>query len=246
MIVGSFASFLLAGVIGILSSRLPIDKTLMLFPILSGFFGISVLIVQIKSRSKIPKQEFKSDPVDKKNAIKSVVFGSFGGILSGILPGVGSSEIAGTATVDKNNKSFLITLGSITSANILLSFLALWLIGNPRSGVAVALDHFMKIGFSEFILIVVVTIISVSIAVLSTLVLSKKIIKSLERINYSMVNKIAIIFLTVLIFTFTGPLGLLLAVVCSSLGIFVNLIYIKRGLLMGVLIIPTILFYIGI
>ena len=42
---------------------------------------------------------------------------------------------------------------------------------------------------------------------------------------------------------FTGLHGLFLIVICTTLGILANLSNVKRELLMGVLIVPTILFY---
>ncbi len=43
--IAASAFFLAAGFIGIESSRLPIDSTMLLFPILAGFFGVSMLMM---------------------------------------------------------------------------------------------------------------------------------------------------------------------------------------------------------
>lgn len=242
----SIICFLLAGTIGLLSSGLPTDNTLVLFPIFSGFFGLPILMLQMKNKTNLPKQNTEHTSIEKKKIIKPVVLGSVGGIASGLLPGVGSSEIAGLATIDKNNHSFLITLGAITTANVLLSFLALWLIGNPRSGVAVAVEQVLVVGMNEFLFIVAVALISVAIGVLLTLFLSKKIIKIIEKIDYIIISRIIFVLIFVLIFYFAGILGLFLAGICLALGMFTNLADVKRGLLMGVLILPTVLFYLGI
>jgi len=242
----SIVCFFLAGTIGMLSFNLPVDNVLVLFPIFSGFFGLPVLLLQMKSRTRVPEQNLTTDTIEKAKTLKPVVLGSLGGIVSGILPGIGSSEIAGLATIEKNNRSFLMTLGAIAVANILLSFLALWLIGNPRSGVAVAVQQIMKIGMNEFLFIVVIALISAAVGALLTLFLSKKIIPIMEKIDYSLVSKLIFALILIMVFYFTGVLGLFLAGLCCALGIFVNITEIKRGLLMGVLILPTILFYFGI
>jgi putative membrane protein len=242
----SLICFLLAGVIGILSFRLPIDNFLILFPIFSGFFALPVLLIQMKNRAVVPKQNVSRSTIEARKIAKPVMFGSLGGIVSGLLPGVGSSEIAGLATIDKNDRSFLITQGAITTANVLLSFLALWLIGHPRSGVALAVKQFMGIGASEFLFIVVIAVISAAIGVLLTLFLAKRIIRVIEKIDYSLISKIIFSLIVILAFYFTGLAGLFLAGLCCALGMVVNLANIKRGLLMGVLILPTILFYLGV
>ncbi|MBI5060826.1 MAG: tripartite tricarboxylate transporter permease [Candidatus Aenigmarchaeota archaeon] len=241
----SLLCFLLAGIIGLLSSGLPISNILILFPIFTGFFAFPCLLLQIKTKINLPKQSIDSS-VEKKKLVKPALLGSVGGIASGLLPGVGSSEIAGLATVDKNNHSFLVTLGAIAAANTLLSFLALWLIGNPRSGVAVAVSQFTDVGLGEFILITIAALISAAIAVIITLYLARKSLKLIEKIDYSLVSRVIVIMLCILVVYFTGIAGLLLATLCCALGMVVNLSGIKRGLLMGVLILPTILFYMGI
>ncbi|MEM7819500.1 MAG: tripartite tricarboxylate transporter permease [Candidatus Aenigmatarchaeota archaeon] len=235
--------FLVSGFIGIMINNLPIDNTLILFPIFSGLFGLSMLLLQIKNKATIPKQKKKEFFVSKKLINRSVIFGSFGGILSGLLPGVGSSEMTSLASTDKNDKSFLITNGAITTANIILSIMSLWLISRPRSGVAVVLDQIINIGFNEFILIVATALFVCGITAILTLFLSKKFINWIEKIDYSLISKIVLFIIVILTFIFTGTYGIFLLFICCSFGLFVNLMNIKRGILMGVLILPTILFY---
>jgi len=235
--------FLAAGAIGLMASSLPIDSNLALFPIFSGLFGASMLFLQIKKGTKLPKQHKKEFYVSRSTINRSVLLGTIGGIFSGLLPGVGSSEIASLASTDKNEKAFLVTMGSIASANILLSILSLWLISKPRSGVAVVINQLTVIGFNEFLLIVFVGILVCGISVIITLGIAKQFIKVVQKINYTLISKIILIALIALSIIFTGFYGLFLFFICTSLGIFTNLAKVRRGTLMGVLILPTILFY---
>ncbi|MBI4154037.1 tripartite tricarboxylate transporter permease [Candidatus Woesearchaeota archaeon] len=238
--------FLAAGFIGLSMASLPIDPVMVLFPIFSGFFGVSILILQLRRTSKIPRQKQGDVIVSGKTTNRSIVFGSIGGIVSGFLPGVGSSEISTLATVDKNDRSFLATLGALTMANIILSILSLWLISRPRSGVAVAVGQLFEIGFYEVLLIVAVSLVSVGIAAVATLIMAKKLIGAMQKVNYNFVAVIVIAVIVVLTLIFSGPIGILLLVTCTGIGISVNLYGIKRGNLMGVLMLPTILFYAGL
>ncbi|HLD39428.1 MAG TPA: tripartite tricarboxylate transporter permease [archaeon] len=238
----SFFCFILAGAIGIFSSQLPIDRTLILFPMLSGMFGISVMLFSANQKIKIPKRT-KEIHVTGRQTRRSIIFGSIGGIISGLLPGVGSSEIASLASVDKNEKSFILTIGAITISNAILSILSLWLIQRSRSGVAVVLEQLVQIGFNEFILVVAVALLVAGLSAIITLKMAKRTLSSMEKVNYANISKIVILLIILMTLFFTGIYGMLLLVTCTALGIFANMAGIRRGILMGVLILPTIIFY---
>jgi putative membrane protein len=243
-----FLCFMLAGIVGLLSFQLPLDKTLVLFPVFSGLFGLPVLVLQTKNKTELPIQTFgerKAVGFGWLRKTKAIIVGTVGGMFSGFLPGVGTSEIGSMATVDRNDRSFLIVMGAIVTSNVLLSFICLGLIGKGRSGVAVAAAQFISIGPAEILLICVVSLVCVAIGVLLTLFLSKRIISFMRRINYTLLSKIIIAVLVVLVFLFTGLIGLFVCALCCCLGLFANLVNVKRGLLMGVLMLPTILFFAG-
>ncbi len=241
----AIACFSLAGVIGLLAARLPIDSNLVLFPIFSGFFGLSLLVLQLKNNVVVPKQKKSEGFISSRLINRSILSGSFGGVVSGLLPGVGSSEIASLVSMNRNDRSFLISIGALTTANIIISLLALWLIGKTRAGVAVAINQLMAIGTNEFLVIIFASLAACGVAAVATLILAKVILNKIQGINYSTISLFVIVMLVSLIAIFTGFYGLVLALTCCSLGIFTNLAGVKRGNLMGVLILPTILFYIG-
>lgn len=237
--------FLASGAIGLSMDKLPIDSTLLLFPVFSGFFGLSTLMLQLRTKTKIRPQHFDKIILPARLRNRSILFGSIGGIFAGFLPGVGSSEIATMSTVDKNDRSFLVTLGALTTANIIFSVLALWLIERTRSGVAVAISQVAEIGVAEMLVIISVSVLSVGVAAIATLKLAKLFVRRLERVNYSFVSKAIILFIILVTFVFAGFVGLLLLTATASLGLLANLLSVKRGNLMGVLILPTMLFYAG-
>lgn len=237
--------FLFSGAVGLASLNLPMDNILLLFPILSGFFGISTLILQINKKSSIPKQSKKEIYVSQKTLSGSVLKGSLGGVLAGFLPGVGSSQIAAVMSRDKNEKSFLVAIGAISVANIFLSILSLWLIGRPRSGAAVVIDQLFTIGLNEVLFIAAVSVLCTGLSVVLTLLVAKKCLVLLEKTNYSKCSAAIICFIAILTFAFTGFFGILLLATTAAFGVFVNLINVRRGAMMGVLILPTILFYAG-
>lgn len=238
--------FFMAGAIGVASLSLPVDRTFILFPILTGLFGLPQLIIQARAKVTIPPQKYTVGKIEPIRIGKSAGLGTAGGILAGFLPGVGTSEIASLATLDHNDRSFLMTMGAIAASNILTSFLALWLIGNPRSGVAVAADQLLTIDFGLFLSVVFAGIAAAAICVPITLFLGRKTLGILERIDYVRLSQALIVMLLVAISVTTGVLGLSIAAACCALGIFTNILGIKRGILMGVLILPTILFFMNL
>lgn len=233
--------FILSGILGLVSMNLPIDSRYTLFPLLTGLFGFSLLLNQLRTQSKVPRQSFE---YKEKNTKKNALFGTIGGFFSGILPGITPSQIA--AFLNKENKEFLTIVGAITTTNILISFLAIKLISHPRSGIAVVLQQLMKIGYNEILIIIPVSIVSVTFASLSTISLSKIILKNIHKINYQALSYVVLIILNIGIFLATGIFGLFIAWTAALIGLSSLLYKIRRYTLMGSLIIPSILFYLGI
>lgn len=241
-----FIAFLFSGVLGMLSFRLPVDGALILFPVLAGFFGLSSLVFQMKKKSSVPKQGGRAFYVSRKSINVSVLKGAAGGVLSGFLPGVGSSQIAAAMSSRKDEASFLVSIGAISAANIFLSLLSLWLIGRPRSGAAVVVHQLYQIGFGEFLFIAAAALLACGLAVPVTLFLCRRLLGALQRVNYQMAAFCVAFFIFVLTFAFTGLYGLLVLVTCAAFGVVVVSSGIKRGAMMGALVIPAILFYAGL
>ncbi len=238
----SLLCFILSGLVGFMLQYMPVERTFVLFPALSGLFGVSLLLFSPNRKIRIPKRT-KEVHVSGRLQRRAIISGSLGGLSSGVLPGVGSSEIASLASVDKNEKSFLVTLGAITISNTLLSILALWLIEKSRSGIAVVLEQLVTIGFNEAIFIVGVALLVAGPSAVITLGIAKRTLSAMGKINYALISRSIIILIAVMAIIFTGLYGLLLLATCTALGVFANLCGIRRGVLMGVLILPTIIFY---
>ena len=243
--ITAFVCFLLAGFIGIYGSRLPINQNFYLFPVLSGLFGLPMLLLTIKNKTNIPRQEKKEMFTSVKTVNRSVLIGSLAGLITGLLPGIGSAQATVLASVGqkKDEQGFLISVGAITTANILFSFLAIWLIGNPRSGIAVVIQQFAEISFNEFLFMLFISLISCGVAVILTLKISRLLIDFIQKVNYILISKSVFLLICVLVFIFTGFYGLFLTFITTCLGIFVNLVGVNRYQLMGVLLLPTILFF---
>jgi len=243
--------FLLAGILGLIT----LNSTLMqpdfvFFPLFTGMFGISSLIISLKDKTSLPQQMKDFGVVRKSLALIGSIKGFFAGLLVGILPGLGSAQagtLVQTITRKEDNREFLVSLGGINTANALFAITALYTIGRPRSGAAVAIEKILgNFGFNDFIMLIAVSLIAVGIAAIATLFLSRKFLILVEKIPYNKISISILSLLLVLTIIFTGPMGLLVLVVSTAIGLVAPLTGVKRSLGMAVIILPVIFFYLGI
>jgi len=242
----------ITGIFGVLvlnSSLVPAQEVL--FPSLTGLFGLSTLIVSIFERSSIPEQKEDSRMlISKKEIVKSLILASIAGIIVGFLPAVGISE-AGTMVQylggSGESRSFLVTISGINVANDVFSLVSLFLVGNPRSGASVAIQGILgELIFFDVLYLVGVIMLTAGIAAFLTRYLGRIIPKYLEKVNYKILIISVIIFITGLVLFLTNPFGLLILFTSTSLGLLCNFLEIRRSHCMGILLIPSLLFFTGL
>ncbi len=242
------AIILLSGLFGILALNSPIVSAKnVLFPVFAGLFGLSNLILSVSQKSQIPLQQFDSQlKISKLAFLKSVAIGSVAGILVGFLPAVGVSQAATIVQAGKigDARNFLVSLSSINTANEIFSLISLYLVGNPRSGASVAIERVLTDLTIYDVLLLVGTISFVSgIAAILTVFLGKRIPKILARLDYKKLSISIMIFILGMVGLITGFYGLLIAFTATSIGILCNLSGVKKSNNMGILLIPSILFF---
>ncbi|MDI6807163.1 MAG: tripartite tricarboxylate transporter permease, partial [Candidatus Aenigmarchaeota archaeon] len=178
--------FLLAGLLGmiVLNSTL-LEPTFLFFPLFTGLFGISTLLISLGQKAKFPKQAKDFGIVKRALAISGIVKGFFAGLIVGILPAVGAAQ-AGTLvqiiTRKEDTREFLVGLGGINTSNSLFALLALYTIGRLRSGAAVAVERILgSFVFNDLLLLVATILFTAGIVVILTLYLSKKFLSFVEK-----------------------------------------------------------------
>jgi len=241
--MNSIIIFVLAGFLGIASLNLNVNQPLL--PLLTGLFGSSTIIYSIKNKTKIPKQKIEKLILPKKELIKPTISTTLISPICSLFPGLGSSQaaiIGSSITKNINKKQFLILLGSVNTLVMATSFITLILLNKTRTGAANAVSQIAKT--NPHLTIILITILaSTLISVPLTIFLSRKIAKNIHKINYSKISITILIFLTILIAYFSKTSGLLVFLVSTSLGLTSIHLGVRRGFLMGSLLIPTILLY---
>jgi len=241
----NFIIFILAGTLGLIVLNIPNIKEPLL-PLLSGLFGLSSLILSIKNNTKIPEQKTKEIKI-KTSKLKYIIIGVISGILSSFFPGLGSSQISALSSslIKKvETKDYIILNSTITSTNMIGSFIALYAINKGRSGTAVAISRILEnFSLTNFLLIISVILITTFIATLLTINFSKIFSRLITKINYKTLCILIIFLIASLVLLVSKPIGLLVLFISTNLGIFTQLKEINKNLLMGCLIIPVILFF---
>lgn len=236
--------FLMAGFLGLSTLNLNVSQPLL--PLLTGLFGTSTIIHSIKSKTIIPKQQITKFKINKKDLIKPTLATLLISPICSFLPGLGSSQaaiIGSEITGKQTREQFLILLGSVNTIVMSLSFVALFLIQKSRTGAAFAISQIAQLSTQNLITILITIMISMAISIPTSITLSKFIAKNIHKIPYTKISFIVLFFLIAIIFYFTGFLGLIILTISTLLGLTCIEFQTRRGFLMGVILIPTIIYY---
>ncbi|MFH1276496.1 MAG: tripartite tricarboxylate transporter permease, partial [Candidatus Woesearchaeota archaeon] len=247
--VKSLVAFLLAGCLGlIVLNKIP-NLSQPLFPLLSGLFGFSILLMSLLQNSVIPKQDLsKPLTITKKNMTKAVSAASGVGFIAAFLPGFGSSQAAIVATEivgDIGDEGFLTLVGGINTANMLISIGTAYILSKARNGAIVVINELLgEVKLQEMLLFLGVALVVGGIATILAIIISKQFAKFIVKVKYSYIVWSIIGFITILTFYFDGFIGLTILITATAIGIVTSYLKVGKNHLMGCLILPVILYFV--
>ncbi|MBC8501055.1 MAG: tripartite tricarboxylate transporter permease [Nanoarchaeota archaeon] len=239
--------FFLSGTLGFLVLNIPGFKN-PLFPLLSGLFGIATLLISINANECMPEQKTDCDlKLPKKLALKALLSGQFSGFLTAVLPGVG----AGTAAVlalqiarKLGDKGFMILIGSINTVNFILSMVTLYVLDKARNGAIIVVQKLVEsVSLSYVLVFLCVTLIAGSIAVFLALRIARIFSRLITKINYRKLILGIILLITILVLLLSGPLGLLVLVVSTAVGLIPAIVKVTRTQAMGCIMLPVMIYF---
>ena len=256
--IWSLLLFVLSGILGWIIFQTPISSGVSLMCTFSGLFGISTILFSLNDSSSIPHQNpFYELDLDF-NKFKSIFAGGITGAILGFLPGFGPAQgtvIAQAASGANDNDdddtvNFLLATSGLNVSDCLFSLIAIYIIGNPRSGIAVYMSYLIsEMTLNHLAIFIFASLIAVSVS----LVLSLKLVDSfsilMSGVDYKKLSigviLLQILILYVFIFYYRAPLGYMtLALITSTaMGMLPHYIGVGKSHLMGVLIIPAIVIY---
>jgi putative membrane protein len=238
--------FLLAGTIGlIVLNQISVKQPL--FPLLSGLFGISTLFLSLFNNQKIPKQILNAEiNYFTKSRLLDYFKAAISSLFVSILPAIGAAQaavISRAFTKFKDNEDFLIVLGGINTAVALFTLTTLYVLGKSRTGVIAVLKEIITLSFSDYIVLLVVCFIAMIFGVILALKIGRFAAKNITKINYKTISIGVICFISILVFLFSGIIGLWILFISSCIGLLAPLVGVRRIHLMAVLVIPVVLYY---
>lgn len=254
----SLLLFILSGILGGIIFQAPLSSGISLMCVFSGLFGISTILFSLNDNSTIPHQNKFYDLNIDNTKIKSIITGGTTGAILGFLPGFGPAQgsvIAQSASGQSNNNdenttNFLLAISGLNTSDCLFSLIAIYLIGNPRSGIAVYMSYLIsEFNLSHLIAFIFASLISVSLSLALCLKLGDSFSKLMSGIDYRKLSIAVIVLQVILLYIFglyyQAPLLYLtlMLVTSTAMGLLPHYLDVGKSHLMGVLIIPAIIIY---
>lgn len=235
---------LLSGTLGILSFRIPVNQQYILLPVFTGLFAIPAVFRTIGERESLPEQV--SPEIEAETAARGGVLGFIAGIIAGVFPGLGAAASTSflSPLMNDSEKEFLAGMGGVNTTDILMSFLAVFLLGKARSGASVALKSLSEIQAPEVFFLMGGSILAVSVSAPLALGVSGRFVSMLEKIRIKPILVAVIMVIIASTVYLTGFLGLLILFTASFIG-YSSILAGERKLCMAVLLVPSILFFSG-
>ena len=254
----SLLLFVLSGILGWIIFQTPISSGVSLMCTFSGLFGISTILFSLNDSSTIPHQNpFYELDLDW-GKFKSIFAGGITGAILGFLPGFGPAQgtvIAQAASGTNDNDdddtvNFILATSGLNVSDCLFSLIAIYIIGNPRSGIAVYMSYLIsQMTLNHLAIFIFASLIAVSVSLVVSLKLGDSFSRLMSGVDYKKLSigviLLQILILYIFIFYYKAPLGYMtLALITSTaMGMLPHYIGVGKSHLMGVLIIPAIVIY---
>lgn len=256
--------FILSGIFGLIVLDYEVTSPIglnspVLFPALAGLFGFPTLINSLMTEPVIPDQKIEKISLSekgKKSSVISVITGSIAGIFVSIIPGITSATgtvIAMNAREGSDHEQTIVTLSSVNTASSFAVILVLFIILRPRSGAAIAvneliiIEEWLAISIPQMLsFLVIFIVLAGSLSYFFTIVIGRFFARGFSKIPYTKLVAGTILMVGVLVFLFTGVVGILVLFVATSIGFIPVLWGVRRSHCMGILLVPIIIHFLGV
>ncbi|MGC9308792.1 MAG: tripartite tricarboxylate transporter permease, partial [Thermoplasmatota archaeon] len=247
--------FLLAGVFGMAVFQLrpaaPLDLPgSLLFPALSGLFAIPTLIYSMQA-APVPEQDI--GPATVSLRASDVGTGAAAGAAVSILPGVTAAVATVLALVTRDRRqpeNVIVTLSAVNTSNAFFVLAALFVIGRARSGSATVIQELLPVEMwkqslppSALPVFIIAVLLAAMASYYFTRLAGRMAARRISMLPYRRVALATMAGITIMVFLFTGLVGLLCLLAGSFIGLLCLEWRVRRSVLMGVLLIPILLYY---
>jgi len=239
------------------------SPSMMLFPLFTGLFGLSTMVMSGASRESLPEQEIESaTPMKSWRESRAIASGTVAGAAVSWFPGVSGAsatvisrylaggEPEGEEEKD-NDREFLVSIGAANAASTVFTLVALFVILKGRSGASATIGAMLSDGLSPWeplpsvplalSLLLASSLTAAAVAFVLSVRIARLFAKHCGRIRYGALVRGVVILLIVLVFLLSGALGLFVAGSATAMGLLPPIVGVRRIHLMGSLILPAII-----
>jgi putative membrane protein len=214
-----------------------------LMPLLTGLFGISVLV--LASQGTLPAQHFSGLRIEDKAVIKYSLLGTGAGVAVGWLPGLSTASangvLASVIGYEKDRRSYILATNAANTANAFIGLAALFALSRMRNGVMAALAELPLPSMGE---LMVTGMLAACAAYIITIRLSTS-AGWLNGFDGRTLNRTVIAFVVLLSIVLTGPFGFCILLLATVVGLVPQLVNIPRMYCMGAIMVPVMLYSFG-
>jgi TctA family transporter len=232
----------------------------MLFPLLTGLFGLPALLSSV-SLGRVPEQ---SAPVSRDLDGRAALGGALAGGFVGWVPGVTSTTgtmIGSVLDPDRGGdeedaaRRFITMVSSVGTAAAVFGIIALAVTGKGRTGALLVVKQMLgadgvgalsSATSTETILLLVSVLASALLGYLITLRLGKLFAAKVGDMDLDRLTKIIVVSLVLLVLLMSGIPGVILLAAATLLGMLPPRLGTNRVHLTGCLLVPITLFFFGL
>lgn len=236
--------FIFSGILGLIVLRSDISQPL--FPLLSGMFGISALLLSLSNSVEVPVQVAEETIDVHGKDFLAIIGGAISGSFVALFPGLGAAQAAALSTIVFKIKeyAYLILVGGINTVNFVIALVSVYTIEKARNGaIAVVMEIISTIDITRLVLFAAITLIVGGVATILALKIAKGFAKIVEWVDYKYISLGIIGFIAVLSFILSGWIGCIVLIISTAIGVIPQLSGCCRSNAMGCLLLPVIVFY---
>ncbi|MFW5965788.1 MAG: tripartite tricarboxylate transporter permease [Halodesulfurarchaeum sp.] len=240
---GAIVAVLASGVLGVLTLDLETPGLLpggdMLLPLLTGLFGIPILVHAARGEG-VPPQEGTTLATDPRTLGTWSLLGATSGAIVAYIPGVSAAVAAVLAFLglpgEPGDRGFVVAVSGVNTANTVFALFALVALGTPRTGVLVAFESAKLPPNVPLLLAAILFSSAVSIVLVPTI--GDRYLEVVGNVDSTWLSGGVAGFLVLLAWVFTGVTGVVVLGIASVLGLVPIAFDSRRVHLMGVLFVP--------
>lgn len=250
-VLGGVFVFVASGILGFVvmnTNILPTDVAYVrLTPLFLGFFGLPWVITNIMSNIPISEQETSDEISTDWRALLSGLFGgTLGGYIAAFFPlitgGMGAL-VAGHITSQRGDDTFIVSQGASRLIYYVGAFLFLFLpAASLTRGSAAWLvsSIYQPKTYQEYVYAIGALLLASGVSFLGTVYLSKLAARIVSR-WYKQVSVLVAFLLAGISWALTGPMGVVVMLIASIIGLSSVFFNTRRSYCLGVLILPVLI-----